>query len=291
MRISIAGAGGFVGGALARHFSRDHQVSALSRRELDITNREAVRNSVLRARPRVVINCAVLGVDDCEKDPAMARAVHVAGAEHLAEACAEVEADFVQLSSNYVFDGKLERGSFYTVADEPKPISVYGETKLAGESAARETWARTFVVRTSWVFGAGKDNFFSTAPKRLIESVPLCAVTDVWASTTYLPDLVARLDEILRLRHCATYHVVNEGVCSYYEFATEAARQLGITSDDRERLIEPVNEAEMERLALRPRYTPMRCSVSESLGLMPLRDWREALSRYLHSSGMNGVLK
>src|SRR6266446_6620145 len=131
MKILIVGAGGLVGSEFARQFSNGHQVLAPTRSELDITDTPGVRRTILDESPVLVINCAVLGVDACELDPTLAWAVNVAGAENLAKAAAAVDAEFLQISSNFVFDGKRALNSFYTVKAVPSPINVYGQTKLA----------------------------------------------------------------------------------------------------------------------------------------------------------------
>lgn len=284
MKILITGAGGFVGKQLARFFSADHQVTALTHQALDITHREAVRGLVNQARPDLVINCAVLGVDVCEADPARAEAVNVAGPRFLAEAAAGIDAEILHLSTNYVFDGRREGGPFYTIQDAALPINQYGVTKLAGESAVIETAPKSYVVRTSWVFGHGKDNFFSAAVRSLNARKPVRAVNDLWASVTYVSDLAARINEILARRRYAIYHVVNDGVCSHYEFALEIARRLNLAATESNALIEAVSDTETKRLAARPRYTPMRCRVSEELGLPPMRDWYAALGDFITSS-------
>jgi dTDP-4-dehydrorhamnose reductase len=283
MKIAITGAGGFVGKELTRFFSAEHHVLALTRRSLDITDGHAVRRMITDVRPDLIINCAVLGVDDCEVNPSMAHAVNVAGPQYLAEAAAEIDAEILHFSTNYVFDGKREAGSFYTNRDAALPINKYGETKLAGELAVRMAAPKSYILRTSWVFGAGKeDNFFGLASQALTERKRLRAVTDVWASVTYVADLVPRIEEILAFHRYETYHIVNDGACSYYEFALEVARNLRMWSAEIDSLIEAVTESEMQRTVSRPRYTPMRCLVSEELGLPALRCWRTALSQYLN---------
>lgn len=280
MKIVITGAGGFVGKEMTTYLSARHEILPLTHQALDITDGQAVNRVIKDARPDLIINCSVLGVDDCQIDPEKAYAVNAAGPQYLAEAAAEIDAEILQLSTNYVFAGDREPGSYYTIRDAPAPINKYGETKLAGEIAVRRAAPKSYIVRTSWVFGPGKkDNFFSLAARSLLERRRLRAVIDVWASVTYVDDLVARVGEILAFRRFATYHVVNDGSCSYYDFALEAARQLNLETDD---LIEAVSEAEMKRLAPRPSSTPMRCLVSEELGLPALRDWRRALSQYLN---------
>ena len=281
MKILIVGAGGLVGKEFARQFSHGHQVLALTHSDLDITDTPDVRRIVLTESPALVINCAVLGVDACELDPSLACAVNVIGAENLAKAAADVDAEFLQISSNFVFGGTRKDDSFYTVKDVPTPINVYGQTKLAGERAVVAASLGSFIVRTSWVFGEGKGNFFSTAPRSLYAAKKIRAITDAWASATYVRDLVSRVHEILTFRYYSTYHVVNDGLCSYYDFALEAGRILKIPDSDLMHLIEPVKLCDLRLQAKRPRYSPMRCTVSEELGLAPLRDWRAALAEHI----------
>ena len=281
MKIAITGAGGLVGAHLTRYLAAKHQVLPLTHSDLDITDRETVRHLIFDEHPALIINCAVISVDECERDPARAQAINVAGPQALAEAAAEVSAEFLHFSTNYVFDGARERQIPYTIDDEPCPINVYGRTKLAGERAVQAATSKLFIVRTSWVYGAGKESFLSTVHSYLLAGKRVRAIIDVWASTTYVADLVARIEEILARRHYATYHVVNSGVCSYEEFAREAARLVGVADIEADKLIEVVDEANMSRLARRPRSTPLRCLVSEALGLAPLRDWPRALAEYV----------
>ena len=280
MNILITGAAGSVGASSALYFSEKHTVLALNHADLDITNPRAVRQIVLTKKPHVIINCAVLGVDACEDDPSLARQTNVEGPRNLAVAAAQVNAEMLHFSSNYVFDGRhVDRA--YTIADAPRPVNEYGRTKLAGERVVAAVSARSYVVRTSWVFGGQNDNFLSTAPRKLISGQRFSAITDVKASTTFVVDLVRRVGEILTHKRYGTYHVTNGGACSYFEFASEAARILGLPDTGTANLIEPVSEDAMNRKAKRPRYSPMRCLVSEELGLTPMRDWRQALLDYI----------
>jgi len=283
MTILITGAGGSVGKAAARYFSVKHKVLALTHHELDITNQRAVSQIVLFEKPELIINCAVLGVDACEDDPQLARAINVEGPRNLAAAAGQVNAELVHFSSNYVFDGRRSN-SPYTVLDEPHPINEYGRTKLEGERVVAALLPRSFVVRTSWVYGDRLDNFLSTAPKNLLAGKRLSAIADVAASTTFVADLVRRLDEILKQQRYGAYHVVNSGACSYFEFAIEAARMLHLSDNEISLLIDQVDEAAMSRKAERPRYSPLRWLLSEELGLAPMRDWREALLEFVNGA-------
>ncbi|HEV3486299.1 MAG TPA: sugar nucleotide-binding protein, partial [Vicinamibacterales bacterium] len=134
MRVLITGAAGLVASSLAAAYG-DDEVVALRHRDLDITDARAVEETVRRAGPDVVFNCAVIGVDDCEADPPLAERVNVAGPAHLARAAESCGATIVHFSTNYVFDGRRTDGIPYAPDDEPNPINVYGETKLRGERA------------------------------------------------------------------------------------------------------------------------------------------------------------
>jgi len=280
MKIAILGARGLVGDEFARQVSLHHDVIAVGRDELDITNSEAFNSLIGNERPALIVNCAVVGVDACEANPLRAHNVNVVGAENLARAAADLEAELVHFSTNYVFDGALSSG-FYRIADPPRPLNVYGHTKIAGERAVFAANARSFVVRTSWVFGSGKNSFLSALPGLLRAGKKVRAISDVYASATYVDDLVKRVMEIVDMGRHATYHVVNSGVCSFAEFGFEVAHALGISQSDAVELIETTELRDFEFAAPRPRYTPMACKVSEELNLAPLRDWRAAVVDYV----------
>jgi len=251
MRIAIIGARGLVGSALARRFP---DATALTHRDLDITDRDAV--SRVAGKFDLIFNCAVIGVDECERDPALARAVNVEGPANLAE----LGKQFVHFSTNYVFAGEEEK--FYGVDDEPHPVNIYGATKAEGERAVLARNENALVVRTSWVYGAGKENFLSTVGAKLGRGERVRAIGDVFASCTYVEDLVDAVVGLIGGR--GLRHIVNEGVLSYADFARELAPDTS--------LIDVVSEHDVMR-APRPRYTPLRNS-------LPMRDWREALRDY-----------
>jgi dTDP-4-dehydrorhamnose reductase len=281
MKMLIVGASGFVGKALALYFAKNHEVLTLTRQELDITDQNAVFRALSSQSPNLVFNCAVLGVEPCGSRPDLAHAVNVQGAENLARAAREIGSELVQISTNYVFGGEREDGEFYTINDLPEPINIYGKTKLEGERVVQATLPNAYIIRTSWIFGTGKENFFCRTPKLLQTGQRVQALTDVWASATYLPDLVARLDKIIERRNFGIYHVVNEGFCSYYNFAVESAKILKIEQSEWSKLIEPVTQSGLGRIPARPAFTPLRCLLSERLGFAPMRDWHVALAEFI----------
>jgi dTDP-4-dehydrorhamnose reductase len=291
MKILITAAAGLVGSHLASKLGRDHEVVPLTHAALDITNRDAVHRTVSETRPEIILNCAVLQVDESERDPAKAQAINADGPRFLAEAAAKAGAEIVQLSTQYAFEGEPIGRVPYTIEDEPGPVNVYGKTKVAGEQAVRAACERSYIVRTSWVFGSGKASFLCRVHGDLKAGIRVRAIDDIWSSATYVDDLIGRCMEVIRTRHYGTYHVVNAGVCNYYEFALEAGHCLGLSRSAIDSLIEITHERDMMRIAARPRYTPLHCLESEKLGLTPMRDWRDALAEYVRSNRGDGVLK
>jgi dTDP-4-dehydrorhamnose reductase len=283
MKILVTGAAGLIGHHLARRLARDHGVSALKRGELDITDRNAVSHCVSTTRPSLIVNCAVIQVDESEQNPPKARAVNVEGPRFLAEAASRIGAEVIHFGTQYTFDGEPLGRPPYTIGDEPRPVNTYGKTKIAGEEGVREACPRSYIIRTSWVYGSGKNSFLCTVHDDLRTGKRVRAIVDIWSCTTYVEDLIERILQILEKGRYGTYHIVNEGVCSYYEFALEAGRLVGLSRHQVDQLIEQAQEADMQRPAVRPRYTPMRCLLSEKLGLPPMRDWHTALADYIRS--------
>jgi len=284
MKVLISGGAGLVASHFTRRFARDHAVLALTHRELDIADGESVHRRVADFHPDLIINGAVIQVDEADEKPAKAQAVNEDGPRFLAEAANRTGAEIIHFSTQYAFEGEPVGRSPYTIEDEARPVNHYGRTKLAGEDGVRNVCARSYIIRTSWVYGSGKNSFLCTVHDDLRTGKPVRAIDDIWSSTTYVEDLIQRCLEILNRRRYGTYHVVNNGVCTYYEFALEAGRLAGLTRAQIDALIEITHERDMNRAAARPRYTPLRCLLSEELGLPPLRDWKAALAGYLKAS-------
>jgi dTDP-4-dehydrorhamnose reductase len=281
VKILVTGAAGLIGSHFAHRFQGDHDLLALTRSELDISDQGAVRSRVAAERPSLIVNCAVIQVDEAEQNPAKAAAVNLQGPKFLAEAATQLGAEIIQFSTQYAFDGEAIGRAPYTIEDEPQPVNLYGKTKVAGEEAVRNACAESYIIRTSWVYGSGKESFLCTVHNDLGSGKRVRAIDDVWSSTTYVEDLIDRCIQIRSTGRYGTYQIVNEGVCSYYEFALEAGRLVGLQREHLGSLIQVVHERDLERVAVRPRYTPIRCLLSEELGLAPMRQWRDALAAYV----------
>ncbi|HEX2271698.1 MAG TPA: NAD(P)-dependent oxidoreductase, partial [Pyrinomonadaceae bacterium] len=196
MKILITGAGGLVGRALAEHCRAEgDEVFAYDHQSLDIAEYEKVDEVIAERRPEAVINCAAwTNVDACEGDPEKTRKVNSVGPENLARASRRVNAVFVTISTDYVFDGLKE--GFYTERDNPRPINVYGRFKLESERRSQAAHARTIVVRAGYIFGLGGRNFLSTVVTRARNGERLTAIYDCYGTPTYGRDLAARLREL-----------------------------------------------------------------------------------------------
>jgi dTDP-4-dehydrorhamnose reductase len=278
MKVLITGAKGMVARAAAEYCrSIGDDVTALTRSELDIADLAQVREAVATATPDAVINCAAYtNVDGAETNRELSRQANTVGVGNLAAACKEVNGRFVTISTDYVFDGS--NSGFYTQRDTPNPQGVYARTKYEGERAARENYARSIIVRTGWIFGAGGTNFLSVVDKLLSEGKSVTAIDDAFGTPTYAPDLARRLRELAELDLPAIYHVTNSGEgTSYFGFARKAAEAGGLDAD----LVQPTSMVDLKRPAPRPRSSKLACLFSERLGLSPLPHWTDALRRHL----------
>lgn len=273
----ITGAAGLLGREMkARLGETGWRVVAMPRTALDITSEDDVLRAIEAACPDLLINCAATAdVDRCEVDADWAYAINERGPAILARACRRFGVEIVHVSTDYVFDGSKE--GFYTQEDVPQPLSVYGQSKVAGEVAVREATSRCYIVRTSWLFGVGGKNFGSRVIGYAREGAPIKGVTDQTSIPSYAPDVSARIEEIVTLGVHGLYHVTSTGPGTWFEFARAALALAGLG----ETQIEPVRRADLNQRAPRPHNTAMRCLLSEKLGLEPLRHWRDALVEFV----------
>ena len=284
MKVLITGAAGLVGRALSEHCrAQGDEVFAYDHQSLDIADPAKVEAVIGERRPDAVINCAAwTNVDACEGDPEKTRQVNSLGPENLARASRGVDAVFVTISTDYVFDG-LKTEGFYTQRDQPRPISVYGHFKLEGERRAQAEHARTIVVRSGYIFGLGGTNFLSTMVTRAQRGEKLKAIADCFGTPTYGRDLAARLRELAIIDLPGIYHVVNSGEGASFEtFTREALRITNCPMD----LVESVSMDSLPRPAPRPRNSRMKCILSPAIGLPRLRPWQEALAVFIHETQM-----
>ncbi|HEU4361481.1 MAG TPA: dTDP-4-dehydrorhamnose reductase [Mycobacterium sp.] len=280
-RIVITGAGGQVGSFLSAQARREgRDVLALTSAQWDITDAAAAERIVQAGD--VVINCAAYtAVDAAESDRQRAFAVNATAPGYLAAACARAGARLIHISTDYVFSGDFGGAAPqpYEPDDKTDPLSVYGLSKLAGETAVLGASADAVVVRTAWVYTGGAGNDFVAIMRRLAGGDDTVAVVDDQVgSPTYVPDLAGALLQIAdgRIDH-RVLHAANSGAVSRYEQARAVFAEAGA---DPAR-VRPCSSADHPRPAARPGYSALSGADSARAGLVPLRDWRSALTAAL----------
>jgi len=280
MKLLITGANGQLGRALT-HQARaaGHETRAMTHAELDITNAQAVRNAVRTHQPDVVINAAAFtAVDAAESNAGMAWAVNRDGPANLASACADHGVALVHVSTDYVFDG--EKQGEYTEDDPPRPVNVYGASKLAGEEAVRCACPRHLIVRTSWLFSACRHNFVRTMLKLGARQETLRIVADQRGKPTSAEELARVILAMLPQMegHWGTWHAAQPETTTWHGFAEAilaAARAAGRPL--RATRVLPIATEDFPAAAKRPKHSALDCRKLETAFSLTLRPWRESL--------------
>ncbi|MBF0210033.1 MAG: dTDP-4-dehydrorhamnose reductase [Desulfamplus sp.] len=250
MKLLIFGGNGQLGWDCQRVFSKENEVLAYDLPNLDITDKEAVNSTIKSLMPDVVINCAAYTqVDKCETEQAIAKTVNADGPEFIAQACKEINATVVHISTDYVFDGAKEPPLSYTEQDEVNPLSVYGKTKLEGEQRVAHITQNHIIVRTAWLYGINGNNFLKTMLKLalLTPDREIKVVNDQFGSPTWSLRLALQIERILNINGQGIYHATAEGYCSWYELALYFLKQMGIKAN-----IVPCSTKEYPVAAKRP---------------------------------------
>lgn len=274
MRVLVTGAGGQLGVDVVHHCrSVGDEVIALDRSDLDVTDPAAVASAVAAARPDAVVNAAAYtAVDACESNVELAHLVNATAVGHLADACAASGAHLVHVSTDYVFDGNLDRP--YREDDEPNPQSVYGQSKLAGERLAGPDAS---IARTSWVCGEHGDNMVKLVLRLAADpDRQLAFVDDQRGCPTFTADLAPALRRLALDRRSGTFHLTNAGPVSWYEFVRDI---LAAAGHDPSR-VRPIATADLEppRPAPRPANSVLDNAAWRAAALPPLRDFHAPLA-------------
>jgi dTDP-4-dehydrorhamnose reductase len=250
----------------------NHEVAALVRAEADLTDAAAVRAAISRVAPAAVVNCAAYtNVDGAESEPDEALRVNGTGAGLVAAAASEAGASVLYPSTDYVFDG--EKAAPYTESDAPNPLSAYGRSKLAGERSTIEANERHFVVRSSWLFGAGGSNFVDTMLGLAETEDQVLVVRDQVGSPTFTGHLADGLVRLLDTVSFGLHHMTATGECSWYEFAQAIFERAGV-----ECRVLSCTSAELARPAPRPFYSVLKTEWNDTVRLPA---WEAGLDAYL----------
>jgi dTDP-4-dehydrorhamnose reductase len=282
----VAGAAGMLGRdlqkALARARAGGRQVTALTRAQLDVTDRGAVQAAAV-GHDFVINVSAYTNVDGAEANEDEAYAINALGVENLAIAAHEHGAKFLTISTDYVFDGS---GTMPYPEDAPRdPLNAYGRTKAAGEELALAANPDgTYIVRTAWLYGEHGPNFAKTMLRLAGERETITVIDDQIGQPTWTADLAVAIVRLLDAEAPAgTYHGTNSGQTSWFGFARAVFEQAGLDPDR----IVATDSASYLRPAPRPSYSVLGHSGWARAGLAPLRDWREALA----AAAASGVLR
>lgn len=277
MKILILGAAGMLGHELAKVFDDSKfEVTLWDRKELDITDADAVEKKLGALQPEVVINAAAYtAVDQAESEPELVYKINSDAVANLAETCKRIGATLVHFSTDYVFDGKNADG-YREDETERAPQSVYGESKKRAEENLERIRPNYYLVRTQWLFGKDGKNFVETMLRMANEGKSLKVVNDQFGSPTYAKDLAEKVRELVEeVPEFGTYHLTNSGACNWFEFASKIFERVGLNPE-----IAPVPSSEFPTPAKRPTY-----SMLINTKVTPLRHWEEALKAYLKETG------
>lgn len=272
MKILLLGKSGLLGQALYKTLSGFYEIYAPDHKKCDITDPKMLEKQVANANPDIIINgTGYTAVDDSETHKEEAFKLNSSAVKNLALISASKNIPLMHFSTDYVFDGEKSDG--YTETDSPSPVSVYGASKAEGEKELMKNADKFWLIRTAWLYGPGGKNFVDTIINfaRKNEGKPLKIVNDQIGNPTLSLDLAQAVLALLKGKSYGIYHIVNGGVCSWYEFAQEIFKILGIPQK-----IIPISSSELNRPAKRPKY-----SILKSSKVPELRHWKEALSSYL----------
>jgi dTDP-4-dehydrorhamnose reductase len=253
-----------------------HEMIALDRSALDVTDRDACVRVLGAMSPDALMHCAAYTrVDDAEDEPRAAQEINAEATRNIMYATSAARSFLIYPSTDYVFDGSASAP--YKPTDPTAPLGAYGASKLEGEAAAREA-ARHAVMRTSWLYGAGGRNFVSTMLARGRAGSPLRVVNDQRGAPTWTSDLATMMVRMVeRDAPNGVYHATNAGETTWFDFARAIFEDAGITAD-----IAPVSSNEFKTKARRPSYSVLDCSTTYAItGDAP--HWRDALKRALPS--------
>lgn len=276
MKILVTGATGMLGQDVLRVLREQrHECLGVGSADFDLRDMAAVRAAVTTFSPDAIVHCAAYtAVDKAESEPESCTAVNGLGTLNIARAALAVGARLLHVSTDYVFDGSGDAP--WEEYDRPRPLNVYGLSKLQAEEAVRALVPNHFILRTSWVFGHGGGNFVETIRRLGKEKSSISVVDDQIGSPTYTADLARLIAQMIVTNRYGTYHGTNEGFCSFADFARMILRAEG----SRCRVI-PIPSAQYPSAARRPLNSRLSKRSLDEGGFSRLPIWEDALRRYI----------
>lgn len=283
MKIALIGADGQLGTDIYSYFRTkdDIELTPLTQKEIEVCDINVCDDVLLKIRPDLIINTAAFHkVDLCEDEVNTTFEVNVAGIKNLCEVALRMDAAMMHFSTDFVFGG-IDRKEPYTEKDCPRPISIYGISKLASELTLQYMMEKYYLLRVCGLYGhagsLGKGYNFVELMIELAEAGKEIKVVDDQVLTpTSTSDLAAKLYELIKTGKYGLYHMTNTGKCSWYEFACEIFRIAGLSPD-----VKPVTSDEFGAKAKRPSYSVLDNKRLREIGLADMRNWKEALKDYI----------
>jgi dTDP-4-dehydrorhamnose reductase len=282
MKVAVIGGDGQLGADVVRAFADNgDNTSALTHSDIEISSIESVSSRLQELRPELVVNTAAIHhVENCEHEPEKAFAVNGIGARNLSIVSRDLGAVLVHISTDYVFDGS--KGIPYDEQDAPRPLNVYGNTKLSGEYFVRSTTEKHFVLRTSAIYGKspcrakGGLNFIELMLKLAKERGEVRVVDSEFVSPTPTPEIARQIVALSRCNSYGLYHATAEGSCSWHEFAKEifALTNTKVT-------LKVAGPNEFPAKVPRPKYSVLENRALKSRGLNVFTTWQAGLREYL----------
>ncbi len=280
MRILVTGAKGQLGSILVDLLSADHDVTGIDIQDFDITNVDTTRQFIEHLSPELVIHSAALtDVDYCAENPDQALWVNGYGTRNIALGCQLVDAAMLHISTNEVFDGT--NTNVYLEYDATRPINPYGYSKWVAEQFVRDLIKRHYIVRPSWLFAHGGRNFIHAILNRAKERKQLRVVVNEVAVPTYVFDLAAAIVQLMTTDIYGTYHLVNEGRASRWDFARYVLDITGFKNTP----IERISSYEYPRPSKPPEYGVLRNFAAAQMGIT-LRPWQEAVYAFCETEAL-----
>jgi len=277
MKLLITGAGGQLGQDCVRLLLDRHEICALTSRQLNITNAEAVQAAVACVRPDVLINCAAYtAVDACESEVDCCMAVNADGPANLADTCGKVGCRLIHISTDYVFDGCKPVPEAYREEDATGPVSAYGRSKLAGEEAIAARMENYLILRTAWLYGIGGKNFLKTMLRLALANRPINVVNDQFGSLTWTMTLARQIEQVLDSGLTGIAHATAEGYCTWFEGAKYFLEAMQV-----EFSISPCPTADYPTPAKRPANSILENRRLKEQGLNVMRDWRADVDEFV----------
>jgi dTDP-4-dehydrorhamnose reductase len=276
MKILVTGHSGQLGYDVVKEgLRRGLDLYGVGSKELDITDKDSVNKYMNNLKPDAIIHCAAYtAVDKAEDDKENCWNVNVEGTKYLSLAAKNLNAKFMYISTDYVFDGNGAEP--FTEMDTPNPIGHYGHTKFEGEKFVQNLLEFWFIIRISWVFGINGNNFIKTMLRLADNNNELQVVNDQVGSPTYTGDLARLLIDMIQTEKFGIYHATNTNFCNWAEFAKEIFRLAGKKAE-----VNGITTNEYPTRARRPKNSRLSTQKLIDSGFEPLPSWQDALQRYL----------